>query len=526
MFGVAYYPTPKSLALKMCSLINWGSVYSVMDPSAGKGGLLDAAKETVGRARYLETLAIELDPVLQMALKAAGHRLIDKDWLLYGGKDRFDALLINPPFHEGSTHLLKAIEISAGYGAQIVCVLNAETIRNPNTRERLHLLDQLQRYSARIEFLEQQFVTPETERKTGVEVALISMVVAPDAGHRTDYTKDLKQEAWAEAVGDRSQGDVAPKDPIGILVRRFQVAQDNGLEIIRKYRRYESILSSALSLSANDDDRTPYIESKFLARLRRDYWDSVLNLSQAQKYLTTGTQKIIAHQIQEAGSLDVTERNIYALLEQIASNFSDSIAVTIEDVFDCLTTRFSYWSESKRNYYLYNSWKTNQPIKVGRKVILPVKFWCDIFNQFSRNPYGESMDMLDDIDKVMNYFSGVANTEEDGPTIREAVVQAIHQDSALRAIDTKHFTVNVYKKGTIHLQFKDNDALRRLNIWIGKRRQWLFREYGDMPFSAMNKEQRQEVAEFDGGEESYTVNDGPLCPALETPNAVAALCVA
>ena len=37
---------------------------------------------------------------------------------------------MNPPFSEGDKHLLKAINIMKN-GGQIVCILNAETIKNP-----------------------------------------------------------------------------------------------------------------------------------------------------------------------------------------------------------------------------------------------------------------------------------------------------------------------------------------------------------------------------------------------------------
>ena len=43
---------------------------------------------------------------------------------------------MNPPFAQGEKHLLKALEMQERGGA-IICILNAETIRNPNNLTRV-----------------------------------------------------------------------------------------------------------------------------------------------------------------------------------------------------------------------------------------------------------------------------------------------------------------------------------------------------------------------------------------------------
>lgn len=42
MFGIQFYPTPKSLAYKLISKLDFGKVTSVLEPSAGKGDFVDA----------------------------------------------------------------------------------------------------------------------------------------------------------------------------------------------------------------------------------------------------------------------------------------------------------------------------------------------------------------------------------------------------------------------------------------------------------------------------------------------------
>mgnify|MGYP003290709934 CR=1 FL=1 len=60
---------------------------------------------------------------------------------------------MNPPFSNGDKHLLKALQIQQN-GGKVVCLLNAETIRNPYTETRKTLVDLLEKYEAEIEYIE------------------------------------------------------------------------------------------------------------------------------------------------------------------------------------------------------------------------------------------------------------------------------------------------------------------------------------------------------------------------------------
>ena len=84
---------------------------------------------------YKENLyCIEKNTELQHVLKSKGYNLIADDFLRYSGDFAFDYIIMNPPFDNGAKHLLKAWEISKG--AEIICLLNAETYYNPYSKER------------------------------------------------------------------------------------------------------------------------------------------------------------------------------------------------------------------------------------------------------------------------------------------------------------------------------------------------------------------------------------------------------
>ena len=45
-------------------------------------------------------------------------------------------------------------------------------------------------------------------------------------------------------------------------------------------------------------------------------------------------------------------------------------------------------------------------------------------------------------------------------------------------IKTRYFTITFYLKGTVHLVFASQEMLRRFNIFVGKKRNYLPSDYG------------------------------------------------
>ena len=77
-----FYPTPASLVEKMISGIHWESVKTILEPSAGKGDIVDwlikmksCIKENID--------CIEIDPNLQHILKGKNFRLVHDDFLTF-----------------------------------------------------------------------------------------------------------------------------------------------------------------------------------------------------------------------------------------------------------------------------------------------------------------------------------------------------------------------------------------------------------------------------------------------------------
>lgn len=176
-----FYPTPQNIIDKMLCNLDFTMIKSILEPSAGKGDIVEVLKKKAenhnkywGHKEYqFDIDCIEIDQNLQHILKGKNFRVVYNDFLTYDTMKEYDLIIMNPPFSNGCKHLLKALEMQERNGGAVVCLLNAETLKNPCTNDRLDLQRKLTEYNAKIEFIQNAFL--DAERKTAVEIALVKV---------------------------------------------------------------------------------------------------------------------------------------------------------------------------------------------------------------------------------------------------------------------------------------------------------------------------------------------------------------
>ena len=141
----------------------------ILEPQAGQGNIVEYIREKLYGYKKPTIHAIEKDENLVAMLKGKDIPVIDRNFLTYNGLDKYDIIIANPPFSAGAPHLLKMIDIM--YSGHIVCLLNAETLRNPCDNLRKSLIRKLTVLGADIEYRENCFLS--AERTTKVEVAIV-----------------------------------------------------------------------------------------------------------------------------------------------------------------------------------------------------------------------------------------------------------------------------------------------------------------------------------------------------------------
>ncbi len=245
MLNSEFYPTPKKLIDKMLEGTDLSMVFSVLEPSAGKGDIVEVLDKLQGSyGRNYERLkfdidCIELDRDLRSVLEGKEFRVVASDFLKYSTIKEYDLIIMNPPFSTGSSHLQKALDLQERNGGAVICLLNAETLKNPYTNERKALKQRLEDYDASIEFVEDAFI--DAERKTNVEVALVK-VLLPKPKRQSIILERLKKAQEQEEAEQQESTDVVENDFLKAIVSQFQAEVKAGVELIREYYAMQSFI--------------------------------------------------------------------------------------------------------------------------------------------------------------------------------------------------------------------------------------------------------------------------------------------
>ena len=519
----SFYPTPPELASRMLKDIDFLKISSVLEPSAGKGDLVKAIKEKESGARRgwttsrIEIDCIESDANLRAILKSnfsneeENVRIVHDDFLVFFSQKSYDLIIMNPPFENGDLHLLHALELQKN-GGQIVCLLNAETIKNPYTNTRKLLVKKLNELEATIEYIKDAFKT--AERKTEVEVALAK------ANIPITYSDSLLLKSMEKAKDEKEEecdvkDIVGAENPFAYLIAQFNNEVALGKKLIAEYKACAPYLKQhygnepyngcILTLSVGTDRNTlqEINTNEFLRKVRIKYWRAAFNLPQFKDMLTSNLREEYGNLIEKMTDYDFSMFNIKQLLESVNERIIGGVEDAILSLFNKLTQEHSYYPECTKNIHYFNGWKTNKAHYINKKVIIPV--WGVFAKNWLTDKLKDQIDaseaykVLFDIEQALNYLD-MGRTESIDLSM---VLKNASNTYQSKNIDCKYFTVTFYKKGTCHIVFKSQELLDKLNIFGCQRKGWLPPCYGKKKYKDMSKEEQTVIDEFQG-EKAYS----------------------
>lgn len=508
-FNEEFYPTPKSLLNKIFDGVDWKQVDTILEPSAGKGDIIEFIQNSEEANRYhhnFEIDCIEKDPNLQAVLKQKGFRLVHDDFFTFHTWKQYDLIVMNPPFSCGDKHLLNALKLQED-GGNVICILNAETLKNPYSVTRQALALRLEDLHANVSYMQNEFVS--AERKTSVEIAVVKVSI-PKKERDSRIFSELRESKQMSEQTVQEQTSLAENDYIKAAVKQFELETEAGIRLIREYQAMKPYMLRSLSgdnFVKNDsilyltmDKYSPcspeVTENEFLKVVRLKYWTSIFNDSRFTGHMTSNLLSEYRTQIDKLADYDFSCFNIKTIQADIAIKLVKGVEECIVKLFDELSFQYSYSDELGRNIHYYNSWKTNKAWIINKKVILP---WMNAWGRFNGlyDPASyEIIEKLADIEKALDYLSGSSGNERG---IRETLHEA-EKIGQTKKIPLKYFTVTFYKKGTCHIEFTDLELLKKLNIFGSQQKGWLPPAYGKKSYSDMDEEEKKVIDEFEGVE--------------------------
>jgi hypothetical protein len=500
-----FFPTPKSLVFKMLAKLqadNYGlnKCKYILEPSAGKGDIIKAYKEyylndknkynskystpVTNADKYIKFDVIEYDKTLNSLLRGEGYNVIWDDYLTFDPPRFYDLIIQNVPFSNGAIHLLKSIHIQEVMGGRILCIINAETIKNPYSKERIELTNKLKEYNADIEYIQQAFT--DAERKTDVEIALIYLTI-PMQNTETMFEREFKRDN-VNINSDYSFQSIIPQmNKLQHLVFEFNICKNSIIKLYEERERIKHLfkglnIKQEIGITDNETSAKTHIKiNDYISQITMCYWDKFIKETDFKSKLPSRLRDNFAYNLERQADIPFTIENCRYFYENLMASIPKSYEETVAQVFDTLTSKYSYTDASwNKNIHMYSGWRSNNAYMIKGKNIIP----CYLEYSFQCIP-----DVLKDLTIIFNNLTGqkyVLDTNEMRDKIQHCE----------KNIDAEFFYLDVYKKGTIHIKYKDENLLRQFNILAGKGKNWIPDSFMTRKYSDMDSEEKRIVKEF------------------------------
>lgn len=459
MFTRDFYPTPVHVIEAMTEGLKLEGK-TILEPSAGKGNIVDFLL-----ARGSSVITCEKDPDLRKIVQTKAP-VIEADFLqLTSDKiSHIDMIIMNPPFSADEKHILHAFEIAPD-GCRIISLCNLETVKNSDRwSDRRRLKTVIQEYG---HYIEMGQCFEESERKTGVEVALVTLN-KPGENKNAEFEGFFMDEEPAEL----GENGIMKYDFIRDLVNRYVEAVKVYDEQLNTAVKINGLVSTFFSDSIGfqcTKERYQANRNEFKKDLQKAGWRFIFSKMNMRKHATRGLMEDINKFVEQQQHIPFTMRNIYRMLEIVIGTQEQRMDKAILEVFDRVT---EHHHDNRHNV---KGWKTNGHFLVGKKFILPYMinpakeygYTSDSYNSLRQSYDGT----IPDLEKALCFITGENYDEIRG------VNCTIMRNTYGEWYNSHFFRYKGYKNGNMHFEFQNEDTWGRFNQRVAKLKGYPLFEY-------------------------------------------------
>ena len=478
-FNEFHYPTMPATTDKMINRFktelprrwaNYQTRYlkhkSILEPNAGSGAIVDHLVDAYGVEKK-DISCIEIDDELRATLVGKGYKVIDSDFLQFDDPIYFDLIVMNPPFRNGVDHCLKAWDIVADNG-DVACLLNAETVRNQNSEKRKLLGRLIEQYGS-CEYIGSVFT--DAERTTDVECVIV-WLHKPKRDKTVDFGDGYDQDAFVSEV-EYTANFLASNNILESLVAQYEGAKAALIEQHKAEAKYRFYIANVVNVKGEDDKAYQSLDAK-IAELKKNFWRYVFDKTEVGRRTTSKVQEEFSKFQVETSNMSFNIYNIRKVRETLLANINHIIGKCLLDTFDKAT------GLHENNMIHTEGWKTNKSYRLNRKIIVPWGISHDKWGYWSTD--WRKCDFYRDLDKVMCFLSGKKYEEIDETykTIDSRMGYLngrkgnyIQGGSYDDLIESTFFQIRFFKKGTVHLIFKDQELLDKFNRAAAEGKNWI-----------------------------------------------------
>ena len=469
-----FYPTPPALAELAWRKFQNKDFSRVLEPHAGNGDLAEAAPKYMRQCAQIKIDCIEIDMARHPLLREKGFQVIGFDFLRFEGGEVYSHVIMNPPFRNGTAHVLKAWHML--WEGEIVAIINAQSLKNPDRKD-AELVKLIEQFGS-VEYIADAFTTPDAERKTAVEIALIHLVKPAEAGRDWigPIIDSMREDRFNEEEFKLPHELALPASFVETQVHAFRLAVKAMRESVRMEAvatHYASYIGETMEQRNNHGASTEAVRPCDVRRLIEERykdlkdraWASVLRSTDTLRKLSSKVQRQAEAQFQDIKKMEFSESVVYGFLLGLVQSQPDMQMDMYCDVFDQIT---QYHSE---NTVFYKGWKSNDKHRTCGKRIKMTRFIIPYMGAYSHCLNYDSERKLADFDKV---FALLDAKQQPELSLCQVFRNSFAELRAGERLSSSYFDVRFYPgAGTIHFFPRDKRLIDRLNKVVGTHRQWL-----------------------------------------------------
>ena len=195
---------------------------------------------------------------------------------------------------------------------------------------------------------------------------------------------------------------------------------------------------------------------EFSKDIQKKSWNHIFSKMNMNKYVTSGVRDNINKFVETQSKYPFTEKNVYKMFEIIVGTRQNTYNMALEEVVDNFT------KHTHKNRFGVEGWKTNSGHMLNKKIIVEgvVADWCGSLSV----SHGRQIDRIYDLNKVLCNITAT-NYDSIG-TLRDLFGKEGIKTNVW--YNWGFFEIKVFKKGTAHLKFIDDNVWYLLNKAYGE----------------------------------------------------------
>lgn len=476
-----FYPTPPEVIQQMMMGEDFIGK-TILEPSAGSGNIVDWLK----RNGAGEVIACENDKH-NLKLLHGKCQIIAEDFLTVTSDmvSHVQMIVMNPPFSRGAEHILHAFEI-APPGCTVVALCNDASLeRSSYSKTNQQLRETVELYG-RHEYLGDVFKN--AERRTNVHVSLVKLykdgegesefagyffdsVDLDDAGGKEglmeyNFVRDIVNR-FTSAV-KLFDGVMKASEEINEIADfyDFKTEIDERTGEAKQVKQTYGYLPIRFGAVTSGEKSTVVTHQRYKKELQKHYWHIIFQKLNMEKYATKQLREQINIFVEQQSDVPFTMKNIYRVVDIVIQTNGSRMMTAIIEAFDKIC------SYSAENSTAGETWKTNANYMVNKRFIVPricegYKPYChnESYPKLNFGYYSDRVE-LEDICKALCFLTGQNYDEIESLRDHEG------RENWGEWFEWGFFKCRAYKKGTMHLEFLDEDVWYKFNYAVAKEKGW------------------------------------------------------